>query len=302
MSISSANTTSRRLGGDGWLAGGLIMLGFGAAAVALLGPLATEVIRYHASDGAVNQIAGGDVAGLVLVAPLSVVAGVLVWRRHRAGAVLALGPAVYALYMYAQLTLGGDVARYRGNSERFFPLFIGLFVLAGAIAIRAWITIDPATLPGHSRTIERVLGWYAVVVAAFLAFGLHLPGLVDAWRDQPTSTEYLADPVVFWLVKMMDLGLVVPALMVGGIAILQGRGSAAKAKYVIASWMALLGSSIAGMAIVMQATGDPAATTANTVAFTIFALVGLIVASVVHWPLMARDESDRGHTHGADDD
>jgi hypothetical protein len=106
-----------------WPTAGLFTLGFGAALVAVLGPLVTEAIRYHVSDGAANQVLDGDIAGLVLVAPMSLLAGVLVWRGHGAGPILALGPAFYALYMYIQLALGGDFFRYEGNSELYFPVF-----------------------------------------------------------------------------------------------------------------------------------------------------------------------------------
>lgn len=267
------------------LAIGLFILGSGAAAVALLGPLAFEVIRYHVSDGAVNQIVGGDVAGLVLAAPVSVLAGILVLRGRIAGPVLALGPAVYALYMYSQLALGNDISRYPGNSERFFLLYLGLFLLAGAIAVVSWRTIDASVLPQATRRVSRIFGWFALVVAAFLVLGLHLPGLVDAISNEPSSSEYLADPVVFWLVKFMDLGLVVPALVVVGVGVLRDAEWAVKAKYAAAGWMALLGASVAGMAIVMQATGDPAGTIANTMAFSLFAAIGLAVAFVLYRPL-----------------
>lgn len=275
--------------GRGWLALGLFILGAGAALVALLGPLVGDVIRYHASEGAVNQIVGGDVAGLVLVAPLSVLAGILVWRGHRAGPVLALGPAVYALYMYSQLALGGDFVRYPGNSERFFLLYLGLFVVAGAIVIRAWTMIDVDRLPDTARWVDRTLAMFFLVVALFLVVGLHLPGLVDAWADQPTSTEYLADPVVFWLVKFMDLGIVVPALVVTGVGIFRASPWVTKVKYAAVGWTALLGSSVAGMAIMMQVTGDPASTIANTVAFSVFAAIALVMAAVVYTPLLRRD-------------
>ena len=271
------------------LALGLIILGAGAALVALLGPLVGDVIRYHASDGAINQIIGGDVAGLVLVAPVSILAGILVWRGHLAGPILAMGPAVYALYMYSQLALGNDISRYAGNSERFFPLYIGLFMLAGAIAIRSWTMIDIEALPVTRRWVARTLGIFFLIVAAFLVFGLHVPGLIDAWADQPTSTEYLADPAVFWLVKFMDLGIVVPALMLAGIGTLRNRPWVAKISYAGVGWAALLGASVAGMAIVMQATGDPAATLANTVAFSGFASVAVVMAVVVYLPLMRGD-------------
>ncbi len=210
------------------------------------------------------------------------------WRS-----VMALGPAFYALYTSFQLAVGGDVTRYPGNSERFFALHLAVFVLAGAIAIRSWMVVDVQQLPSVSRRLDRVLGWFALVVASFLALGLHLPGLVDAWRDQPTGTEYLADPIVFWLVKMMDLGLVVPALVAVGIGILVRHHGLDKAGYAAIGWIALLGSAVAGMAIVMQATGDPAASTANTIAFVTFAAIGLGMAWIVCRP-MIRGTPPRG--------
>lgn len=272
-----------------WLTVGLFILGAGAALVALLGPLAGGIIRYHTSEGAINQIIGGDVAGLLLVAPVSVFAGVLVWRGKGAGPVLALGPSVYALYMYSQLALGGDFVRYPGNSERYFLLYLGLFVVAGAIAVRAWAMIDSDRLPVTKRWVDRTLGVFFLVVAAFLAVGLHLPGLIDAWADQPTSAEYLADPAVFWLVKFMDLGIVVPGIVMAGIGMLSARPWVVKLEYAAVGWAALLGSSVAGMAIVMQITGDPAASVANTVAFGSFAAIALAMAAVVYTPLLRKD-------------
>lgn len=270
-----------------WLALGLFILGAGAALVALLGPLAGDVIRYHASDGAVNQIVGGDVAGLVLVAPVSLFAGMLVWRGHRAGPVLALGPAAYGLYMYSQLALGGDVVRYPGNSERFFLMYLGLFVMAAAIAIRAWTMIDVDRVRVAASRVDSALGVFFLVMAGFLVVGLHLPGLIDAWADQPTAAGYLAAPAVFWLVKFMDLGIVVPGLVVAGFGMLRASPWTAKIKYAAVGWAALLGSSVAGMAIVMQVTGDPAATTVNTVAFIGFAAIALGMAWIVFRPLFA---------------
>lgn len=286
---ASVHDESRRT----WLALGLFLLGLGAALIAGLGPLLAGVIEYHVSEEAVNQIIGGDVAGLVLVAPVSFLAGVLVWRGHIAGPVIALGPSLYGLYMYSQLALGNDISRYAGNSERFFPLHLGVFLLSMAILIAAWKVIHTADLPATSKRLEQVFGWFVLVIALFLVVGLHLPGLVDAWSDQPTSTEYLADPVVFWLVKFMDLALVVPALVAVGVGLLRNAAWVAKAKYAGAGWVALLGSSVAGMAIVMQATGDPAGSAVSTIAFSMFAAIGMIVAVLVHRPLFSHNLASR---------
>lgn len=276
---------------SGGLSTALFTLALGAGLVAVLGPLVGEVIRYHVSPGASNQIVGGDVAGLLLVAPMAVIAAFLVIRGHRAGPVLALGPALYGLYMYSQLALGGDILRWPGNSERFFPLFLGLFLICGFVAARAWREVAQSELPAIGRRLDRALGTFLLVVATFLTVGLHLPGLVDAWQDQPVGVEYLADPGVFWLVKFMDLGLVVPGLVLVGVALLGGRVWDGRLRYAAASWAALLGSSVAGMAVMMQVKGDPGASAANTTAFGAFALIALIMAWLIHRPLFGNPDS-----------
>lgn len=262
----------------------LLVLGFGAAAVALLGPLGAGWLEYHVSPGAAGQARGGDVAGLVMVAPVAILAGVLVLRGHRLGPVLALSPAAYGLYMYFQLGVGGDPERYPGNSGYFFPLLLGLFLLCGLVLLLA--AKEPAPeVKGMSRSIDRVIGVYLLLVSAFLVLGLHLPGLLAIWRGDP-PVEYLTDPGLFWLVKMMDLGIVVPIAAAAGVRLLRDPGRVSLLRYVVTGWAALLASSVAGMAVVMQATGDPASSALNTVVFCGFALLALLLAALVHRPLI----------------
>jgi hypothetical protein len=264
----------------------LVILGIGAAAVALLGPLGFDFIEYRNSAGAINQTQGGDVAGILLVAPLCIWAAVLVARRHAAGAVLALGPALYGSYVYIQLGFVGDVTRYDGNSERFFPLFTGLLIVAGVVAWLAWRSIDVEALPIAGRRIVRSFGWFVLFVAAFLVVGLHIPGMIAAWAATPPS-EYLADPSLFWLVKLMDLVIVVPALTIVGIGVLRRAKWANASMYAVAGWTALLASSVAGMAIVMQIEGDAGASMAYVAAFGAFALIAIGFAVAIYRPLFA---------------
>lgn len=76
----------------------LFALGLGVATASLLGPLVMDMIQFHVVDDVLNQVIGGDLVGLVLVAPVALAAGVLVWRGHRAGPILALAPARRALW------------------------------------------------------------------------------------------------------------------------------------------------------------------------------------------------------------
>ncbi len=266
----------------------LVLLGLGAALVAVLGPLVLGVLDYHTSPGAVAQIQGGDIAALVLVAPVSIAAGVLVLRRHVLGAALGLGPAAYGLYMYFQLATGGDPHRYPGNLATFFPLLLLLFLLAAYVAVQAWRALSPLDLPASDRRVDVVAGGFLLVVAAFLVMGLHLPGLMTLWRGEPTP-EYLADPGIFWVVKIMDLGLVVPLLVVVGLGLVRHSERVRLLRYAVTGWAALLGSSVAGMAVAMQVTDAAGASPVLTVAFTTFAVIAVVVAVLVHRPLLLSD-------------
>ena len=173
----------------------LIALGVGSGGVSLLGPLVGGVIEYHASDGAINQIIGGDVAALVLVAPVSILAGILILRRHSNGALLGLGPAIYAPYMYTQLALGNDPGRYAGNSEQFFLLYLEHVVLGLVILTRTWRLLHRPPVTEVSRGSDRGLAIFLLTVAGFLTFGLHLPGIVDAMTNAPSMPNTWPTPL-----------------------------------------------------------------------------------------------------------
>jgi hypothetical protein len=268
------------------LGGALVTLAAGVAAASALGPLATGAIRYRTSATSLNQIAGGDLAGLVLVAPVALIAGLLLWRGHRAGPALALAPALWAAYMYAQLLLGQEYLRLPGNNERFFPLLLGLFVLAGTIAVIAWRDTDTTQPRAISRRLERTTAAVLLAIAAFLVLGLHLPSLLDAMRVQPTAVEYTSSPTAFWVVKVMDLGIVVPAAVATGVGLLRRRPWAGKACYAILGGYTLLSASVTGMAVVMYLNNDPDRSLTNVVAFAVFTATLAYLTTLHYRPLL----------------
>jgi hypothetical protein len=273
---------------DRLLGVGLVLLAVAVAVVVVLGPLALDVLRYRTSLTSMNQIVGGDAAALMVVVPVSVAAGVLAIRGHPAAPVLALAPSIFVVYTYTQLMVGNEYLRLPGNVERFFPLLLGVFVLAGAIAVRAWGSVPAAQLPATLLRADRVAGVLLLVVAAFLVVGLHLPSYLDAMRDHPTAVQYLSSPTPFWLVKLMDLGIVAPAAIAAGIGALRHRPWARKPVYAILGAYALIGASVAGMAITMALRNDPDASTATLIGMASLAVLLGAVTWYVYRPLFRR--------------
>ncbi|MFG2045468.1 hypothetical protein [Dactylosporangium sp. NPDC048998] len=277
------------------LGAGLILLGAVVAATAVLGPLVTGVLRYHTSGTTLNQVMGGDAAALAVVAPYCLVVGVLSLRGHPAAPVLALPPAVFAVYTFTQLIVGQEYLRLPGNSERYFPLLFSGFLVGGLIAVTAWRTIDAPRLPAMSRRLDRLAAGVLFAVAFFLVLQ-HMPSLADALRDTPTRAEYVSSPTPFWLVKLMDLGIVVPAAIAAGVGAARGAAWARTPVYAIVGAYTLLGASVAGMGITMYVNNDPDASLAVAAGFTLFALVFAWLSFVVYRPLFRPGHSGSQRT------
>ncbi|MEU8655375.1 nitroreductase/quinone reductase family protein [Actinoplanes philippinensis] len=285
---AAVRTGSRLLGA------GLILLGTAVATVAMLGPLVSGVLRYRTSPTSLNQIIGGDAAALAVVAPATVAVGVLALRGHRAAPVLALAPSIFVVYTYTQLILGNEFLRWPGNIERFFPLLLAVFLLAATLAIRAWQSTPQAELPATSADADRTAGIVLLAIAAFVVAGLHLPTFVDAMRDQPTSVQYLSSPTAFWLVKFMDLGIVVPAAIAVGIGALRHRQWARKPMYTLVGAYTLIGASVTGMAIVMTARNDPDASAGVITGSALMTALLTVITGYLYRPLFRRHPARSG--------
>jgi hypothetical protein len=155
-------------GAHAWLGLGLLALGIGLAASSLIGPLVADAIDFHVTETLLNQMIGLDAVSLVVVAPLSVVAGVLVLRRHAAGPPVALAVGAYTAYMLVQYILGPDYLGLPGDSQVLFPLYLALFTLGWGTALAAWNAVDVERLP-RSRSRDRLVGGVVLPLLGFLA-------------------------------------------------------------------------------------------------------------------------------------
>lgn len=178
-----------------WADYALFGLATGLATISLLGPLETETIRYRYSPSMINQGIGRDAVALFAVVPICIAAGVLVLRGHRAGPVLAFIPSVFAAYMVPQYVIGPDYLGIHGNNEQFFLFHLALFVLAVVVFVGARTTVDRQELRPATGVSDRRRSLVLFGLAAFIALGRWLPAVLDVMGGDPTSTDYLRDPL-----------------------------------------------------------------------------------------------------------
>jgi len=249
---------------------GRIILGAGIAANAVLGPLALRVIRFENSASAVNQLIGGEIVSLIVVAPLSVAAGILWMRGRKIAPALALAPSLYALYTYTTEIFGAEYGRYPGNNARFLPLHLGMLALSAYVAVKAWSALDVAELP-IPRSRLRFTAAVALFVPSAL-FALAWLQQLAAFAGGERSQALGDDPRLWWLIKALDLGLLIPAALGASIGLLRGNPVAIKLAYGLTGFLACLTFSIAGMAAAMLGKGNSSASPAMLVLALVAAL------------------------------
>ena len=258
---------------------GLIALGLLIAMSSILGPLVLGVIKFHVSPGAEAQLVGGEVVSLLVVAPLAVIAGVLWLRGNALAPTLALGPAGYSLYMYVQYIVGAQYERYPGNNEYAFPLYLTLIILSWSIGLRAWRALATTPLPRLSSGTRRTLAALMLVLNVMFAFAwiggiitvLAGPSTAPAWQ------EYEKDQTLFWLVRMMDLGFVIPASFAVAVGLLRRTTWAVTLVYAFLGFQTLMVAAVAGMAIMMAVRSDPAA---SSTLLGVSAVISLVLATI----------------------
>lgn len=260
---------------------GVALIGHGVliAASSILGPLVLGVIRFHVSAGAEAQLIGGEVVSLFVVAPLAILAGMLWLRGNALAPTLALGPAGYSLYMYVQYIVGAQYERYPGNNEYAFPLYLALIILSWSIGLSAWRALATMPLPRLSSGTRRTLAALMLLLNVMFAFAWigSIVAVLTGPHTSPAWQEYEKDQTLFWLVRMMDLGFVIPASFAVAVGLLRRTTWAVTLVYAFLGFQTLMVAAVAGMAIMMAVRSDPAG---SSTLLGVSAVVSLVLAAI----------------------
>ena len=79
---------------------GLVMLAGLVILYVVMRPLLLDLIHFRTAASGLNQIRGGDLAALLVVAPAGLVAGAMASGNHPGAPVMALAPALFDVYLF----------------------------------------------------------------------------------------------------------------------------------------------------------------------------------------------------------
>ncbi len=156
---------------------------------------------------------GTDLATLLFGVPLLVVALVLHRRRSLPGSLLLAGVLSYFLYVYASRSL---LNAYNG----LFLVYIALFSASVFALFLAVSTIETRTLGERVRAERpwRGLAAFLVACAVLLTVVWLLPLVSAAVRGDAPK---LLDTYTTTVTDVLDLGLIVPTLVVAAVLVLR---------------------------------------------------------------------------------
>jgi hypothetical protein len=167
---------------------------------------------------------------------------------------VAAGVAAYVVYTFFTVVTGQEYTRYQGNVEKAFLLYVAITALAVALLVTSFRVLASAGDVGGPR---RATGWVLIVIGAVVAL-LWLGQLAGFYRTGPTP-EYESATALFWLIKYLDLGVVIPLAVITGV--LQrspspGTDAAAVTMLGFLTWLLL---ALVFMALEMLREGTPGA-------------------------------------------
>jgi hypothetical protein len=157
---------------------------------------------------------GNDWLTLIVAVPLLFMSGLRARRGSARAFLLWAGAVGYAVYNYAFYLLGAAL-------NAFFPVYVVSVVLAAVMLILSLGTLDASVI----RLSARPAAPLPLIGGSFVIIGL---GLAVVWiamwaahvfAGRPTPV----DPEAFRLVAALDLSMMVPALVSGGVLLWRRR-------------------------------------------------------------------------------
>ncbi len=280
------STTSNRKGGEArnepliprYLVGitALICAGI-LIAVALLGPLWLSVIQYRTSQSGLWQIAGNDLANLLLIAPILFIGGILCFARKSGSKYFLILTPITLMYTGLSVGIGQEWSNSAviGNVENYFWLYLSLIIGGLMLLLSSLSMFSEEDAPDFKPKGLRI---YIVLVAIFLLL------FAAMWASQIFQVitlgdlgdgSYKAAPNAFWTIKYLDLGVSIPVGFLALFLLLSKPKKAYPILLLFFGFFITMGTAVNGMAAVQVINADPQIASAAS-GLVIFPALGVL--------------------------
>ncbi|MFX0056084.1 MAG: hypothetical protein ACFFAX_16305 [Promethearchaeota archaeon] len=246
--------------------------------IAFLGPLGFGVMEHRTSQSAIYQTMGQDLVGLLLMAPLLFIGGLLhLMQREGSKYFLILTP-ITLIYTGLSYGIGQEWSNvaYSGNIENYFGLFL-MLIIGGLI-----LGTSSLSMFGDEDASEfnrRSLYIYVGLMAIFLLFFAMMwsSEVFEVLETGNTSSgSYASTPTVFWVIRYLDLGITIPLGYMALYLLITRPKKAYPIILLFFGFFITMGTAVNAMAIVQVLSGDPEVAGAAAAGLVIFPILGVL--------------------------
>lgn len=259
-----------------------IILAALVATSVVLGPLMTGSIVQRTSSDAIDQFRGSEIVSLLVVVPILLLASLFFQRSHPIAPHLALAGALFCVYTYVTVITGQEYSHISGNVERAFPLYVGMIALGTTISVIAWRAIHATAAVSAPHQTGSRMSWGLIALGAIVSL-LWAAQIWQVYWGTPDSA-YAESPALFWTIKLLDYGFVIPIAFMLAEGLRHNRPYAFEAGTAFLSFFTILAMGILAMGV---STTLARFSVAQVPLVTVLAIVVIALAFVDYY-LLAR--------------
>lgn len=228
-------------------------------------------LYYWDTVSSAAQMQANDLVALVLGLPLLAISFLLALRGSLRGRLLLAGTLGFILYTYITMMVG---AHYNA----LFLIYVALFSMSLFAFVLVMMTFDLDSLPTHfSEKLPR--SWIAGLLFFAAAF-LSLAWLGRIAATFATTAIPMLDNTTSMFIQAMDLGLIVPVCLLGGVLLLRRQPWGYLLASVGLTKFLTLGVAVSLMGLNMARVGVPVSVV-ELVIFPGMALAGVVMTIIL---------------------
>jgi hypothetical protein len=246
--------------------------------LAVVGPLGLGILQHRTSESGMYQLAGQDLADLLLMTPLLLIGGVLnLMKRDGAKYFLILAP-ITMIYTGLSYGIGQEwnSATIIGNVESYFMYFLALIIGGLILGMSSLSMFSDDDAPEFK---PRGLKVYVALMGIFLLFFTMMwiseINQVIVFGDTTTGS-YSSAPTGFWVVRYLDLGISIPLGFISLYFLLTRPKKAYPIILLFFGFFVTLGTAVNTMAVVQLMSGDPELAGSVAAGLVIFPVLGIL--------------------------